>query len=676
MADSSREPAPFAALEREHFLATRFVAVLAAAAATGFATYWAEGNAAWLQWTVVAHAFMGALLSLVFAAYLGTHFKRTAGLRRHAASLLGILGVAGVLALLATGFPILASGQREAQRALYDAHILAAWAGPLLVGLHWLLARKRPRDKTPGLAWKSAGRATLAYTGITASAIALASLGYAFVPTPYRDAAAVQPYRLVYGEHPFRPSQTETGSGTFVDPRRLGDSGRCGACHQQITREWQASIHAQAGSDQAYQRNVNLLASKKGMPSTRYCEGCHAPVALLSGQLTDGGKLDTVGHLQEGVSCMTCHGIDQVVHVKGVASFRFAPQAPYLFEGYPDGWAVKLHNFVLRLRPLQHRADMARAPLPTPELCATCHVQFMDKDVNGWGWVQMQDDYTAWLGSPYSRQTRQSFSGTAVQRCQDCHFPLVAGDDPSANGAGLLRSHRALGANTAIPWFTGNREQLAGVEDFLRADKVRISIDIPDRPDAVRSSQHVAPSVAEVAEAPHYAYLGESLKFNVIATNAQVGHSFPGGTIDINEAWLHVKVVDGQNRTVFESGGLAESGEVDGGAYFYKSIPIDRQGNAVWRHDLFNMVGDSFKRVIPAGKSDIVPFEAKVPGWAKSPLTVSAVLRYRKFNPQYAHWALEDASLSLPIVDMAAESLAVAVRIKPEVEPGPALSKQ
>lgn len=668
MADTSRDSRSLSALDREYSWSSRFIAVLAATAATGVVTYWVVGNAAWQQWTVIAHAFLGVLLSLLFAVYVVIHFKRTLGLRRHGASLLGILGVGGALALILTGLAILVLGQREAQRYLYEGHLHAAWAGPLIIALHLLLARKKPQDKTPGLPWRDVGRITLVYTGATAVAVALASLAYAFAPSPYRDAAVVQPYQLSYGEHPFRPSQTETASGTFVDPRRVGDSGACGACHEQITREWQASIHAQAGSDKAYQRNVNLLAKKKGMPTTRYCEGCHAPVALLSGQLTEGGKLDTVGHLQEGVSCMTCHGIDKVVHAKGVASFHFTPQTPYLFEGYAGWLPVKLHNFALRMRPIQHRADMARAPLPTPELCATCHVQFMDKDVNDWGWVQMQDEYTAWLASPYSRQTRQSFSETAVQRCQDCHFPLVAGDDPSADGASRVRSHSAPGANTAIPWFVGDREQVARTESFLKADKTRISIDIPDRADAVRSNQHVAPAVAEVTEVPDYAYLGESLRFNVIVTNAQVGHNFPGGTTDINEVWLQVKVVDGQDRTLFESGGLAADGTVDPKAYVYKSTPIDRHGQPVWRHDLFNMVGDSFKRVIPAGKSDIVPYEAKIPGWVKGPLTVSAVLRYRKFNPQYAHWALEDETAQLPIVDMAGESLSVAVRMKPEVE--------
>lgn len=658
-------------MSHEHQLSARWAALLGAAAATGWITLPLPEAGVWQQWTYLAHTLLGLGLALSLAGYLAAHLRRTLGLRRPLPSLLGILSVLAVLAVAGTGLHIAFLGQREADRWVYSAH-LGAGAGILapLAGHVWSARRRGAADPAqPGHSWRHAGQVTAHYAAVTAVAIALATFGYSLLPTPYRDAAAVTPYLLSYGEHPFRPSQTETASGSFMDPRRVGDSRRCGACHAQIAREWQASMHAQAAADQAYQTNVKLLSKKKGMPTTRYCEGCHAPVALLSGQLSEGGKLDTPGHLLEGVSCLTCHGADHIVHTKGVASYRFAPAQPYLFEGYGNGLAVRLHDFLVRIQPRQHRRDMARPPLATPELCASCHVQFMDRDVNNWGWVQMQDEYTAWLASPFSRQARQSFSETAMKRCQDCHFPLVAGEDPSADAAGRLRSHRAPGANTAIPWFTGDLAQLDEVRRFLRADQVRVSLDIPDRPGAPRSQQHVAPGAAQPWEPPDYVYLGEVLEFTATVANAQVGHNFPGGTTDINEAWLHVRLADAQDRTVYESGGVGDDGAVDGAAYFYKSVPIDRQGEPVWRHDLFNMVGDSFKRVIPAGKADTVAYRARIPGWAKGPLMVSATLKYRKLNLRYARWALDDPGLSLPIVDLAADSLSVPVRIKPEALP-------
>lgn len=108
--------------------------------------------------------------------------------------------------------------------------------------------------------------------------------------------------------------------------------------------------------------------------------------------------------------------------------------------------------------------------------------------------------------------------------------------------------------------------------------------------------------------------------------------------------------------------------DVDEAAYFYRSIPIDRAGNAVWKHDLFNMVGDSFKRVILPGATDVTGFSFSVPDYAKGPLTISASLKYRKLNNRYARWALKDENIALPVVEMATASLLLPIKVRPEVE--------
>ncbi len=150
--------------------------------------------------------------------------------------------------------------------------------------------------------------------------------------------------------------------------------------------------------------------------------------------------------------------------------------------------------------------------------------------------------------------------------------------------------------------------------------------------------------------------------------NANVGHDFPGGSTDINEVWIHLKVVDAQNNVIYESGALTENNDVDPSAQFYLSIPIDRQGQHVWKHDLFNTVGDSYKKIIKAGDSDIVFYGFTIPSWAKGPITISSTVRYRKFNNRYARWALEDDTIKLPIVDMARDAITIPIRKKYEVE--------
>lgn len=648
-------------------------AALAAATLSGFITYFFQENGVWQQWTYLLHTASGILLAIVLSPYIVTHFRRTLGIRRPSVLLSGILSVITAASMVFTGLHIIVYGQQESLRWIYYAHIISSCLTLFFLVAHiflhwWLLPERRKQslsEQFPTLVFASP-RFTVMGAAITVIVIGLATFIYQAIPSPYKDTAAVSPYESPYGKHPFRPSQTETQTGGFLDVRRTGGSTKCGACHEAITREWQASMHAQAASDKSYQTNINLLAENKGIASTRYCEGCHAPVALLSGELSKGGKLDTPGHLNEGVSCMGCHGIDKAIHLKGVASYRMTVAENYLFSGRDGLLPAKIHNFLIRIQPRQHRKDMARPILGQPQMCATCHAQFMDKDMNDWGWVKMQDEYSAWLDGPYSKQSQQTFSQQKTMRCQDCHLPLSPLKDPSANNKGMTVSHRTLGANTAIPYLTGDAEQQRLTREFLQADKIRISIDQPSRQQAVRSGKPVSPEMAKKTEAPVYFYLGEEVNLNLIVTNSQVGHDFPGGTLDINEAWIHLRVADAQNKVIFESGHIQSDNNVDSDAHFYRALAIDRDGKHVWQHDLFNMVGDSYKKVVPAGGSDIVSYEFKVPAWAKGPLTASAVVRYRKFNNRYARWALKDSQIRLPITDMARDSISIALRIKKE----------
>jgi hypothetical protein len=661
----------------ERSLALPLAAMTLVLAASGYLSLFWPGLSVFEQCIYLVHTLLGIIATVLLVPYIIVHFRRTIGLRRPWITLSGIFSALAFLVLAGSGVHIVVEGQSEAQRWIFQVHLwLAAIILILLIvhiAFHALsLSAKRNKNELNRFPSLSGGLFK------TTSRVLLASILFVFVATglyqarenPFKDAPAIEPYVYAYGDHPFRPSQTETSSGGFLDAKRVGSSERCASCHQEIAEQWKESIHAQAASDKTYQTNIKLLSERKGMEATRYCEGCHAPAALLSGQLTKGGKLDTPGHMQEGVSCMGCHGIERVEHLKGVASFRFKSPDPYLFEGSQQTLPTFVHNLLIRLKPEQHRADLARDVLATPEICATCHAQFMDKDFNNWGWVKMQDDYTSWLNGPYSGQTRQTFAHAEQRRCQDCHFPLQSGQDPSANRDGLIKTHFNVGANTAIPWVTQNLSQLSRTRQFLRADQMRISIDRPNRPDATVSAKHIDRKLIESTEAPAYFYLGENVTLKVAVTNAQVGHAFPGGTTDINEAWIQFLVKDGQGRKIYESGYLDQDNNVEEGAYFYKSIPIDRTGNAVWRHDLFNMVGDSFKRVILPGGTDVTSYSFKVPDDVKGPLTVIASLKYRKLNNRYARWALKDDKVELPIVEMASSSLLLPIKIKPEVATG------
>lgn len=640
---------------------------------SGFITYLYPTESIWQQLTYLIHLFVGIILIFSLSLFIFYHFRRGLSTRRSGSSALGILTALSFVAVSFTGLHIAIIGQLEFMRWVIEYHIFSSIALIALIilhiTLHVFILKKENKPNTPlfpSVNTQSLYKTVIVITLSSVFFVLLLTVLYKSIPTLYSSSSVITPYQLTYGDSPFSPSETKTSSGTFVDEKLIGNSDHCGTCHEEITQQWEQSMHAQAASDPSYQRNIELLAEKKGMAATRYCEGCHAPVPLLSGVLSEGGTLQTHGHMYEGISCMGCHGIDNIEHTKGVGSYKFRPAQEYLFANRENPFLTKIHNLLIQIQPRLHRQEMARPPLSKPEMCATCHTQFMDKNINQWGWVKMMDEYSAWLKSPFSQQSAQTFSHSNATRCQDCHFPLEKGSDPSANHAGKIVSHRSLGANTAIPYVTNNLKQLELTKQFLQQSKVRLSIEIPNPKQALRSSKSVDPSLVALKETPGYFYLNEDLSFSIIASNLMVGHDFPGGSTDINEVWIHVIARDSSNRLIFESGKLDNQLFVDPKAHFYRSIPIDRHGKAVWRHDLFNMVGDSYKKTIPSGQSDIVKYHFKIPSWVKPPVIINASLRYRKFNQKYAEWVFKTPEITLPIVNMATQSISIPIRIRAE----------
>ena len=578
-----------------------------------------------------------------------------------------------------SGFYIALEGQAETSTWINNLHSIASYVTIALLCIHiigYILYKSKKRKAQSSSLFITLKSHFLIYALATTLSYGLIIIALAWLYQQYGiDNKKVEKtdYAYVYGDHPFRPSQTETVSGQFIKTEQIAKSAQCGSCHTEIYQQWLSSTHRQAASDPAYVKNINLLEKNRGIAATRYCEGCHAPVALLTGELTPGGKHggipDTPAHL-EGVGCLGCHGINRVMHLKGTGSYEFDPKEYYLFDSSSHQLAQRLRNFLIRLRPDQHKVAMGPELLQDPKLCASCHEQFMDKSMNNWGWVKMQSEYNHWLSSPFSGQNEQSFQSDTTLTCQQCHFPLVKGSDPSADAQGFIHSHRSLGANTVLPMLSGDSEQLEATQRFLKTAKVLIDIEEPHRQDAIQNQQFIGSELKPINQdnTPFFLYLGEASTLKVTVTNRMVGHTFPAGTTDINQAWLYFKVSDGDNNIIYESGFLNENLELDKTAHTYHSIPVDRHGKHIWKHDLFRMVGESYKNVIPAGRSDIKEYTFTVPGWAKEPLTAVAIIKYRKFNQRYARWALDHPNPVLPIVDMARDTLTIPLRIKPIIQ--------
>ena len=639
----------------------------------------------WIQINIIGHTLVSSILFLPFIFYTYIHFRRTIGVRQPLLLLNGLLLNVTLIGLFFSGFWISFNGQNESDTWIASSHFILSYLTILLIVLHvinhWINRKKQFKKKNiinQDFFLTLPKKLSLRFFSIISCYIFIVS-SCVFVYFSYIQATEnivannKEKYLYAYGSHPFRPSQTETVSNNFIKTEQITKSKQCGSCHIDIYEQWLSSTHRQAASDPTYVKNINLLEANRGISATRYCEGCHAPVALLTGQLTPGGEHggvpDTPAHL-EGVGCMGCHGISNIVHLNGTASYEFDPKEHYLFDSGTSFSKQKIRNFLIRLNPEPHKNAMGPELMQDPKLCASCHEQFMDESMNNWGWVKMQSEYTHWLASPFSGQNEKNFQNENIMTCQTCHFPLVRGSDPSADQNGMIHSHRSLGANTVLPWLKGDTEQLEATIDFLTSAKLLVDIEEPSRADSIQNSQFVNQELRPLNSdnSPFFLYLGEESTIRVTVTNRMVGHAFPAGTTDINQAWLYLSVKDAGNQIIYESGKLNDALEVDPTAHIYHSIPVDRQGKHVWKHDLFRMVGETYRNVIPSGKTDIKDYTFKVPSWAEEPLTITAILKYRKFNQKYARWALNHPKPVLPIVDMARDSLTIPLKIKPVIE--------
>jgi len=156
------------------------------------------------------------------------------------------------------------------------------------------------------------------------------------------------------------------------DPEPATANARCERCHEDVAREWRASMHAQSDSDPVYRRALAI----EPLP---FCRACHAPEADSCADAP--APLSAVG-----VGCVTCHVT------------RAGPDAATLTAGASMGIAP--HSVV---------RDPAFA---TPVACAACHEFDFPEGASHGAPEQMQSTVSEHATSP--------LSGTS---CIDCHMP-------------------------------------------------------------------------------------------------------------------------------------------------------------------------------------------------------------------------------------------------------------
>lgn len=669
----------------------------------GFARRGARWSAAWLVYltlsglaiyllpfnvysehSVVVHTVIGVVLFVPFAIEMVRHVAAYWSFPFTATKFTGYAAVAAALVACISGFVLTwdSSFGRRIDDAWRMVHVistfgLVAFLAPHLVTV-WLHARRRSDPALEPVRVAAAGWGRRSFAGAAAFLAIAGVMAFALPRVEFHNEFPADYERDPYGSGPFAPSLARTASGGALDDRTLSGSESCGTagCHEEIVAEWQPSAHRYAAMDAGFQAIQGVMAAQNGPVSTRYCAGCHDPISLFSGTKNIGIPSEQLSGLigtHEGISCLSCHAIEQT-DVKGNANYVMHQPDRYVWETRDGALAKWLSDFTMRAYPDQHVAMLSRRMFKTPEFCAACHKQFIDQEVNKVGWVQLQNQFDNWRTSRWNDPGHAD----ATLECRECHMPLVDSRDPAAGDAadwnrtpddGKHRSHRFLGANQFIPLLhrlPGAQHHVDLTEKWLKGE-----FDVPEIADRWRTGEAVPLRI----EAPEQVTAGSSIPLRVHILNNKVGHDFPTGPLDIIQAWVEVTVNDSSGKELFRSGEVDERHFIEPGSFMFKAEPIDRYGNLIDRHNLWEMVGVRFKRSLFPGAAEVAQYELACAGTAPSTeshgtapqdvtvalpsdstgeLTITAQLHYRKFDQYLLNFAFgEKAGLTAPITTLA-----------------------
>ncbi len=638
-------------------------------AITGLYIYFGPFSVA-AQVMVLLHTLLGVLFVVPYIMYQWHHWKTNRERPFNQHKLLGYLSLAALAAVVVSGvwLTVEAGWGRRISYAWDRVHLIGGLIATALVVWHLAIimvrhlrqnaGEKAARMRAAQGVFLRRAAATLVVTGLVTTLWVLQS------PTTPLTGDFPADYQLPYGENPFAPSLATTATGGALVAQPLGNSERCGdaGCHTEIVEEWLPSSHRYSSMSPFFQGVQGAMAANNGPESTRYCGGCHDPIALFSGlKNLYSDDLSGIG-AQQGVSCVVCHSIEST-DVRGNANYVVAAQPRYLHELSEQplaGWAGR---FLIRAYPRQHVNSFSRSLYRTPEYCGACHKQFIDEEINNVGWVQLQNQYDTW------RQSRWH-APDDVERtitCRECHMRLVDSNDPAsgdlddynrAGDDGKHRSHQFLAANQYLPTLLelpGAEEHVALTEKWMRGE-----IEVPE----IAGKWTTGPAVPLEIVAPETAEPGEEVHIQVVTINNKPGHDFPTGPLDIIQAWIEVDVRDAAGNVVFQSGMLTEDDFLDPDTTIFKAEAIDQYGNLIDRHNLWEMVGARFKRTLFPGYSDVADYSFTLPESAAGDageLVVEAKLRYRKVDQYLVDFLFPDQGLTAAITDVSEASARIRV---------------
>ena len=567
-------------------------------------------------------------------------------------------------------------------KTLLRPWLITAFLAVLSLTVTWMVSAATdpaaPASPKPSAASDSPNATTPAYSAPTAIA----------GPTSaFHDSVAFR-YNYAFGKDtPFLPSNATSSNGQFMSPKSFPTAQYCGHCHQEAYHQWRESIHSNSFRAPWYLKNVNSLIDEKGVQYARHCEGCHNPVALLSGDLSQGMPKKRPFE-DEGVTCSTCHSIVSTDST-GTGSYVMGTPAVLVDEaGAPITRPVSDAEILAHLD--RHSKAVMRPLYQTAEFCAACHKAAIPRSLDDYKWLRAISLYDEWQGASFTKQSPLPFyRKDVVSTCQTCHMvrePLPTGAiDPGAKD-GQLISHRWAAGNTLIPQYYKFDEQAEKVVAFLKNasdGKGVLNVDIF----ALEKENAAATAADQVLVAPlgltaFSLTPGETLVAGVVIQNKGIGHSFIPEQRDFYEAWVDFTVKDASGKTLVESGFIQPDGNLDPSAHSFTSRLINVKGELNDLHQIWHNRVLAYNNALQSGRSQLVRYRFRLPKDITGQISLTASVRYRRFNQHFIDYAItqtgqkEPKPYPMPIVDMASETRTFKIGENAPQPPDPTENKE
>src|ERR1700761_2611912 len=473
--------------------------------------------------------------------------------------------------------------------------------------------------------------------------------------------------------HPFLPSNATTDTGELIDSKSFPTAKYCGHCHEEAHTQWRESAHSNSNRPPWYLRNTDLLKKEKGVEYTRHCEGCHDPIALVSGALTPNGP-GRKWYDDEGVTCSVCHSI-QKVDTRGTGSYVLGVPAVLVDEnGAPITRQVSDAEILAHLD--RHSKAVMKDFYHTSQYCSACHEAALPRTLNDYKWQRAISLYEEWQASSFAKQSPLPFYvKDSVSTCQTCHMPREAVETRDQGAKqGKLASHRWLGANTIIPQYYKFDVQERRTVEFLQNSVFNVDLFALEHGAGANGAPEKIS--APLGLANYRVEPGERVTLDVVIQNKGIAHSHVPEQRDMYESWVDFTVKDSAGKLLSESGFLKPSGDLDPEAHSFMNRLINVKGGLNDLHQVWNNRVVAYNNTIQSGRSQVVRYAFTMPSDVNAAVTVTATVKYRRFDQHFIDFGMATKHYVEPVVDMTSSSRVIHVGENAPTPPGPDENKE